>query len=277
MTTAAPTGTITVSIADGVVSVEIDNPSQKNALTRSMCLELQHVMPRLDADPSVVAITLSGAGGTFSAGAPINDLASVLLDPQPDGSRVDQLSRADDAISAVAKPTVALVDGACMGGGWQIASACDFIVASARSVFAITPAKLGVIYPRAGIERLVRQVGLDRAKFILFTGQKFSATRAQELGLVAETVADSEFTDRCRSLVASLMKRSQFSIHTIKHLIDLPDSDSVDIDQEWADAWAAMSDGPDLAIGVAAFLEREQPLFTWAPNQASTSSPQVDG
>jgi enoyl-CoA hydratase/carnithine racemase len=189
----------------------------------------------------------------------------VLRDPQPDGSVVDQLTRADHAISAVRKPTIALVDGACMGGGWQIASACDFVVASERSVFAITPAKLGVIYPRVGIERLVRQVGPDRAKFILFSGQKFSASRAEALGLVAETVADTEFADRSRSIVASLTKRSQFSIHTIKRLIDLREVDAADIEREWAAAWAATTDGPDLGIGVAAFLDREQPRFTWRP------------
>jgi enoyl-CoA hydratase/carnithine racemase len=270
MSKASPSGRITVSISDGVASVEIDNPSQRNALTRSMCLELQDAMPRLDADPSVLVVTLSGTGDTFCAGAPINDLTSVLLDPQSDGSVVDQLTRSDDAITAVRKPTIALVDGACMGGGWQIASACDFIVASERSVFAITPAKLGVIYPRVGIERLVRQVGPDRAKFIVFSGQKFSASRAQALGLVAETVADSEFAERCRSLIASLTRRSQFSIHTIKHLIDLPDADAAEIDHEWAAAWAAMSEGPDLEIGVAAFLGREQPRFTWTPGPTPT-------
>jgi len=210
-------------------------------------------------------ITLGGVDGTFSAGAPINDLASVLLDPQPDGSLVDQLSRSDDAITAVAKPTVAFVDGACMGGGWQIASACDFIVASERSVFAITPAKLGAIYPRTGIDRLVRRVGADRAKFILFTGQKFSATRAEALGLIAEAVADEEFADRCSALLGSITRRSRFTIHTLKRLIDLRGSDSVDLDQEWADAWTSMIEGPDLEIGTAAFLSREQPRFTWAP------------
>jgi enoyl-CoA hydratase/carnithine racemase len=270
MNSGAPVGRITASISDGVAAVRIDNPSQRNALTRSMCLELQDAMSQLDADPTVLVVTLSGAGDTFCAGAPINDLTSVLLDPQPDGSVVDQLTRADHAITAVRKPTIALVDGACMGGGWQIASACDFIVASERSVFAITPAKLGVIYPRVGIERLVRQVGPDRAKFILFSGQKLSAARAQTLGLVAETVADDEFAERCRSLVASLKKRSQFSIHTIKHLIDLSDADAADIDREWAAAWAATTDGPDLGIGVAAFLGREQPRFTWTPTSAPT-------
>ncbi len=163
MSDAPAIGRITVKIVDGVASVEIDNPAQRNALTRAMCLELQQLMPRLDTDPEVGVITLRGAGATFSAGATIDDLASVLLDRQHDGTVVDQLSLADRAIASVTKPTVAVVDGACMGGGWQLASACDFIIASERSVFAITPAKLGVIYPRAG-HRTARQAGRSRER-----------------------------------------------------------------------------------------------------------------
>jgi enoyl-CoA hydratase/carnithine racemase len=265
MSTAARAGRVNVVVDDGVAAVEIDNPRQRNALTRSMCLQLQDVMPRLDADPDVLVVTLRGAGDTFCAGAPINDLASVLLDPQPDGTLVDQLSRADHAITSVAKPTIALVDGACMGGGWQIASACDFIVASERSVFAITPTKLGVIYPRAGIERLVRQVGPDRAKFILFCGQKFSAARAQSLGLVVEAIADDLFDEHCVSLLNAIKKRSRFSIHTLKSLVKLGAVNDLGADQNWEESWAAMAEGPDMRIGVEAFINREQPRFTWRP------------
>lgn len=269
MSASASPGRVTVRIAGGVAAVEIDNPVQKNALTKSMCLEMQRLMPRLDSDPDVTVVTLRGIGATFSAGATISELPSVLLDAQDDGSRVDQLSAADTAIAAVAKPTIALVDGACMGGGWQLASACDFIVASARSIFAITPAKIGVIYPRAGIERLVRQVGRANAKFILFTGQSFSALRARELGLVTETVPDDLFEDHCESLVQTLLSRSRFSMHSLKHLIDLPTDDSDNLEQEWQDAWDAMTKSPDMSIGVSAFLNRERPQFTWRPDSAA--------
>ncbi|MDQ2850411.1 MAG: enoyl-CoA hydratase/isomerase family protein [Actinomycetota bacterium] len=254
-----------MSIAEGVASLKIDNPRQRNALTRTMCLELQDVLPRLEAAPDVVVITLRGAGTSFSAGAAIDELPSVLLDQQPDGSRLDHLSLADKAIASATKPTVALVDGACMGGGWQIASACDFILASERSVFAITPAKLGVIYPRAGIERLVREVGEARAKYILFMGEAYSATRAHALGLIAEAVPDEAFEVRCAILIASLRDNSQFSVHSLKQLVNLTASPIPDIDQFWDDAWTDMSDGPDMSIGVAAFQNRERPRFTWTP------------
>ena len=261
-------GRITVSVTDRVASVLIDNPRQRNALTRAMCIELQELMPRLDADPDVIIITLRGTGTHFSAGANIGEFSSVLLDLQPDGTRVDHLSLADRAIGSAAKPTVALVDGTCMGGGWQIASACDFIIASERSVFAITPAKLGVIYPRTGLKRLARQVGTASAKYILFTGEAYSAHRAQSLGLVAETVPDDEFEARCKSIVSTVRANSQFSVHTLKRLLDLTASDTPEVDQDWDEAWVDMAEGPDLPIGVTAFLAREPARFTWSAASA---------
>jgi enoyl-CoA hydratase/carnithine racemase len=271
VTDSAENGRITVSTAGGVATVQIDNPTQRNAVTRSMCLELQALMPALDADPTVTIITLRGVGATFSSGAPINSLTSVLLDRQDDGSLVDQLSRADEAITSVTKPTIALVDGACMGGGWQIAAACDFILASARSLFAITPAKLGVLYPRRGIERLVRLVGQANAKYILFTAETFSAARAQELGLVADVVATEEFEAHCSSLVEGLQTRSRFSTHALKRLVDVSAEDGPQADDEWERAWAAMADSADMSIGVEAFLRRDQPRFTWSPESASAT------
>jgi enoyl-CoA hydratase/carnithine racemase len=265
MTRSTSKGRITVSISDGVASVLIDNPGQKNATTKAMCQEIQTLMPRLDDDPDVVIVTLRGAGDVFSAGASIGELTSVLLDPQVDGRRVDHLSLADAAISAVRKPTLALVDGACMGGGWQLASACDFTLASDRSQFAITPAKIGVIYPRVGIERLVRLAGPANAKYILFSGDTFTAVRAQQLGLVSETVADDEFQTRADALVRSMLTRSRFSIHTLKNLIDAGHSSSPEADRLWRDAWNSVTMSPDMAIGVQAFLDREPPEFAWQP------------
>ncbi|SEJ40707.1 Enoyl-CoA hydratase/carnithine racemase [Arthrobacter sp. yr096] len=262
---ASRAGRISVSIADGVATVEICNPAQRNALTRAMCWEIQELMPRLEADADVAVVVLRGSGDTFCAGASISELSSVLVDAQPDGTSVDHLSGADAAIASLSKPSVALVDGACMGGGWQIASACDFIIANDRAVIGLTPAKIGIIYPRPGMERLVRLVGQANAKYILLTGRTFSATEARALGLVADVVPSASFEEKSAALVSSLRSRSRFSMHSMKRLVDAADASPSDADREWADAWAAMPDSPDMEIGISAFLNREQPQFRWRP------------
>ncbi|HEX4058170.1 MAG TPA: enoyl-CoA hydratase/isomerase family protein [Galbitalea sp.] len=259
-------GSIRVTVNDGVAAVMIDNPSQRNALTRSMCLRLQELMPELDADAAVTVVTLRGAGDAFSAGATINDLTSVIMDKQDDGTEIDQLSRADQAIASFSKPTIALVDGVCMGGGWQIASACDFIIASDRAVFAITPAKIGILYPRAGIERLVRQVGHANAKYILLTADVLDSARAMELGLVAETVPAAKFETRCTALVDDVRSRSRFSTYYMKRLVNLTAANAHELEQEWASARDAMTESPDMRIGIEAFLNRETPQFSWSPS-----------
>lgn len=256
-------GRLGLHIEDGIASVMLDNPAQRNALTRDMCLQLRDLMPRLDADQNVTIVTLRGVGDTFCAGASLAELSSVLMDDDGSGNTIDRLSEADDAITSVSKPTLALVDGACMGGGWQLASACDFIVASERSLFAITPAKLGIIYPRPGIERLIRQVGPATAKYILFTAETYGAVRAQTLGLVAEVVSDGRFADRCVALAETIRDRSRFSTFHLKRLVDGTAADDPELESTWEQAWASMADNPDLAIGVEAFMRREMPVFTW--------------
>jgi enoyl-CoA hydratase/carnithine racemase len=267
MSDSANSATINVTIRENVATVAIENPAQRNALTKAMCLQLAEMMSALESDPEAEIIVLRGAGGAFCAGAAINELSSVLLDVQDDNSTVDHLSNADEAITAVTKPTVALVDGVCMGGGWQIASACDFIIASERSLFAITPAKIGIIYPRRGIERLVRLVGHANAKYLLLTGGTIDASQAQALGLVAEVVSDEDFRERTDHIVASLRQRSRFSMHSMKHLINLTDMNHPQIDQEWEESWAAMSESPDMEIGIQAFTQGLKPRFRWTPDK----------
>ncbi|MFW6188554.1 MAG: enoyl-CoA hydratase/isomerase family protein [Actinomycetota bacterium] len=213
----------------------------------------------------VHAVVLRGSAGHFSAGVPIGELPEVLLDRDADGNPLDHLSAADRAVSSVAKPTVAVVEGCCMGGGWQIASACDFVVAADDARFAITPAKLGIVYPRPGIDRLVRCVGPSRAKYLLLTGTELTGHQAWILGLVADADPRDEFAERADRLVRDLVARSRFSVHTMKRLIDLAGTDEPGLDEAWTRAWADMASGPDLPIGVDAFLRGRAPAFTWTP------------
>lgn len=257
---------IDVAISSRVAMVTIKNPAKRNAFTRQMCIDLKNTMYELSRAREVDVVTLRGAGEHFSAGASIDQLPSVLFDSANGEPPVDHLSAADQAITEVAKPTVAVVEGFCMGGGWQIASACDFIVASSSAKFAITPSKIGILYPKAGVERLLRLVGPDRAKYILMTAKAFSAHEAHSLGLVADIMDAETFDERVQELLETLLRRSRFSQQKLKEFIDLFHKDAIAADESWASSWQQMLEGRDMRIGIEAFQNQRSPEFTWTPD-----------
>ncbi|CVN99142.1 3-hydroxybutyryl-CoA dehydratase [Streptococcus pneumoniae] len=265
-------GTIRVFVEDRVTTILIDNPVHRNALTADMCRGLAEAAAAADADPDVDVVVLRGAGRDFSAGAAINEVLDVLYDgADPDGAGVDALSAADEALCAIRKPLVSVVHGVCMGGGWQIAATADMIIAGTGSRLAVTPAKLGIIYPRRGLERLVRWVGETRAKAILLTGDTVDAITAERWGLVTEVVSDDDVDDRVETLVSTLRSRSPFSVFSHKALVDAfvaPSSIPSSYDALWDEQWAQVLTSGDLTEGRAAFLEKRQPAFPWRPNPA---------
>lgn len=256
---------ITVTVDAGVGTILLRHPAQRNALTRTMCRSIAEAAADLDARTDVDVVTVRGHGGTFSSGVSIGELRDVILD---DDGATDHLTAADRALGRVAKPTIAVVQGHCMGGGWQLASACDFIVASDDASFGITPAKLGIIYPRAGVDRLVRLLGPATAKYVLMSARTFPAHRAQAMGLVAEVLPADRFDAGVRELVGELRARSRYSMHTTKRLIDAagdPATDPSELAAAWDGAWSDMAAGADIDEGVAAFLQRREPDFPWRP------------
>lgn len=261
-------GRITLEVDGCIGRIVIDNQRQRNALTRDMCISLVEAVQRADADPRVKVITLRGAGKDFSAGAAINELHRVLFDNGPDGQTIDRLSEADAALQAASKPTIALVEGICMGGGWQIASACDMSIAAETVKLAVTPSKLGIIYPRSGIERLVQRLGADKAKYVLFSADLIPAKKAAEWGLLTETVPEKEFEEFSQSLVLRIAERSQYSVHTMKMLIDsMVAAGGQGSEELWDKEWAKLPGSEDFRVGQAAFLAGEQPHFMWTSEQ----------
>lgn len=252
----------------GVATVWLDNPGRKNALTPAMCHDLVACMAELDRDPSVRVVVLRGRDGDFSAGAAIDDVENVLYAERSAESAVgeDLLTAADEAISAVRCPVIAAVEGICMGGAWQVAAAADIILASTTARLAITPAKLGIVYPRRGLERLVRHVGADRAKYILFLAEEISVHDAHTWGLVTTTVPAETFDDEVLRVADLIQTRSQYSSVHHKALIDAyvsPPSRGGRYDQEWARAWAGALESADLPEGRRAFLDKRMPEFRW--------------
>lgn len=235
--------------ADGVATVTIRNPTKRNAMTPAMWRRLPGLLDELAAEPTVRTLVLTGADGTFCAGADI----SALRDEPP---RSQSLAvTAEEALAAFPKPTLAAVRGYCVGGGCQLAAACDLRFASADAQFGVTPAKLGLVYPASATQRLVRLTGPATAKYLLFSGELADATRALRTGLVDEVHPEGELDGRVAEFARTLAARSQLTQVAAKEYVDGAGA-GADREQQAAASGEA-------AEGVSAFLERRTPRFGW--------------
>ncbi|WNM31596.1 enoyl-CoA hydratase/isomerase family protein [Streptomyces sp. Li-HN-5-11] len=238
-------------VTDAVATVVVHHPAKRNAMTAEMWRALPPLLEHLAADPGVRVLVLTGAGGTFCAGADISTLREAPQEAQ--GLAV----LAEEALAAFPKPTLAAVRGHCVGGGAQLAAACDLRLAEAGALFGVTPAKLGIVYPASSTRRLVSLVGPATAKYLLFSGELIDAERALRTGLVDEVLPDGELGKRVAELTRILTSRSQLTQAAAKEFAD----GRTDRDAHWAGQ--ARGSG-DTAEGVAAFLERRAPRFTWS-------------
>jgi enoyl-CoA hydratase/carnithine racemase len=237
-------------VTEAVATVVIHHPAKRNAMTAAMWRALPPLLDTLAADPGVRALVLTGEGGTFCAGADISTLREGA------GEAQELAVLAEDALAAFPKPTLAAIRGHCVGGGAQLAAACDLRFATQGSLFGVTPAKLGIVYPASSTRRLVALVGPAAAKYLLFSGELIGAERALRTGLVDEVLPEDELAGRVAEFTGILVSRSQLTQAAAKDFTN----GRTGRDAYWT---KQMRGSGDTAEGVAAFLERRRPNFTW--------------
>ncbi|MEU6845842.1 enoyl-CoA hydratase/isomerase family protein [Streptomyces sp. NPDC046716] len=246
----SPAPSLTHTVTDAVATVVIDHPARRNAMTDTMWAALPPLLDGLAADPAVRVLVLTGAGDTFCAGADISTLGGDA------GAAQELAVAAEEALAAFPKPTLAAVRGFCVGGGCQLAAACDLRFSAENTLFGVTPAKLGIVYPASSTRRLASLVGPATAKYLLFSGELIGTERALRTGLVDEVLAEAELDARVADFTRVLVGRSQLTQAAAKEFA----AGRTDRDAHWAEQ--ARGSG-DTAEGVAAFLERRAARFSW--------------
>ena len=256
---------LVVSRDAGVVTIQLHRPDKHNAISFAMWSAFARVMPVLADDDDVDALVLRGTpGGPFSAGADISEFTTLRSDPEGARRYSQAVAAGEGALVAFPKPTIALVEGFAIGGGTQVAVACDLRVCDTTSRFGITPAKLGIIYALGSTARLVETVGAAWARWILLTGDLLDAEQALRIGLVHEVLAPGKVEARAYALAASLSQRARISLTGGKALIDraqagLTEEDAV-VQELYGRSWTSK----EYAEGVAAFLAKRPPDFARA-------------
>lgn len=240
-----------------------NNPERRNAVSLEMWQAIPEILELLVGHPQVTVIVMAGAGGrAFVSGADISQFDSHRHDTASAGRYTDVLDAAWQALDHCPLPVIAAIDGFCFGAGVAIALRADLRLATAGSSFSIPAAKLGVTYPHESIEALVALVGPSRAKWILFSGNVFTAAQAEPMGLVDQVVEDGGELDRAvAERTAVLAAGAPLSIRHAKLAVDhisrgLGERAAIDELAQRA------LDSEDYREGRLAFTEKRSPCFT---------------
>jgi len=250
--------TLLVERSEFMVTITLNRPEKKNALSVKMKEELKEFFSSMLLDPDARVVILTGGPECFCAGADLKEL--------PETGLLDRLqTRRDHPVHAIenfSKPVIAAVAGPAYGGGLEIALACDLRIAATNARFALSEIKLGVLPQAGGTQRLPRIVGLANAKEMIYTGEPVNAERALAMGLVSRVVAPGKLLEEARALAARLAAQPPLALQMAKKAIDVGirmDLDSA-LDFELAAA-TILKETEDRKEGIAAFREKRKPKF----------------
>jgi enoyl-CoA hydratase len=235
---------------DGVAVVTLNNP-KVNALSQALLAELRAVAEELTANPPG-AVVITGGERIFAAGADISEFG--------DAERAVQITAgfhsALDAVAAIPRFVIAAVSGYALGGGCELALACDYRIGGERAVFGQPEILLGIIPGGGGSQRLPRLVGASKAKEIMITGRQVKAEEALRIGLLDESVSTDALHDRALSLAAEVARGALQAQAIIKRVVDAgldaPLAAALDLERH---GFAAAFETADSQIGVRSFLE----------------------
>lgn len=253
---------VTAEISGAIGTITIRRPKALNALNAAVATQLLDAVLRLSADKSVRVIMLTGEGDrAFVAGADINEF--VGASPADALTLAARIKKVTDALIAAPKPVVAVVNGYALGGGLELALACDIRIAASTARLGLPEIKLGILPGGGGTVRLTKIAGSSVARMMTMTGEPITAERAHALGLVASVHAPEELAKAAAALAESLAALAPFALAQLKSSLNI----AVDADTESAlraeiKAFALCYSTADQQEGAKAFLEKRKPVFT---------------
>ena len=201
---------------NGVVTVTIDKPARKNAMSQAMWQAMTSLFEKLAGDPSVRAVILAGAGSDFCAGADITEFDAVRGSAEKAREYEAENSAAFAAIRHCPVPTIAAIRGICFGGGFGIAAACDLRIASTTALFSVPAARLGLAYPVDAMADIVHALGPQLARYLTFSAARLDAQAALDAGFLLEIVEPGGLDLRAAELAATIAANAPLSVKASK-------------------------------------------------------------
>jgi E-phenylitaconyl-CoA hydratase len=247
-----------VKIDGAVGCLTLNRPEKRNAIDTGLRAELTKAFSDLDTNDDVRVVILTGAGAGFCAGVDLTAAQSDQGSSNPPASQ----PRLSDPLDRFSKPVLAAINGVAVGGGLELALACDMRIAATTARFALTEVKIGSLAGSGGTQRLPTRISPALAAQMLFTGEMISAERALQGGLVSEVVADGALIDRAWELARTVANNAPLSLRAVKQALRAAIDDTLkqgfDVERK---LFVSLAQTEDRAEGRAAFRERRKPNF----------------
>jgi enoyl-CoA hydratase len=247
--------------SDGTIAVlTLNRPDKLNALSAELLAELTNAFRTLAAAPPRVAIVTGAGPKAFCAGVDIGEMSSMSTSGAK--ARADLGHALAELIESLACPVIAAVNGFALGGGCELALACDFIYASDNAKFGQPEVNLGVIPGFGGTQRLARRVGIGRARELIYTGEIIDASTALALGLVNAVVPGTELLGKVRAVASVIAEKGPLAVAQAKRtMLRGVTGDMTAASELEAQAFAMLFGSEDQKEGMKAFVEKRKPAF----------------
>ncbi|MGN6202371.1 MAG: enoyl-CoA hydratase/isomerase family protein [Solirubrobacterales bacterium] len=250
--------------AEAVTRLTISNPERRNALDHEILDAIAELLPQLNRGIENRCVLITGAPPLFSAGYDISGIPDQSFERDAEALVAHPFHAAMEAIAKHPWPTVAAINGHCLGGGLELAVTCDLRICAAGAKLGMPPAKLGLIYGHTGLRKFLDVVGLARTKELFLTGRNLDAARADEIGLVNEVVAAEELEERSVELAAAIAGNAPLSMRGNKQAINLLNDVAELTEQQEAGLVALREscfESEDFREGIRAFGEKRRPQW----------------
>jgi enoyl-CoA hydratase len=250
-------------VSPPIAWLTLNRPASRNAMTLALWKRLAAAMRRLAGEKSVRVIILTGAGEqAFSAGADITEIAQIRQSRERIAACLEAVEEVMRAIQEAPQPVIAMINGAAVGGGCEMAAACDLRLASARARFGIPARNLGIVITLSDTRRLAALVGIGRAKELLMTGRLVSADEALSMGLVNRVLSPQELRPQCEALALDMSGAAPETLRCAKIMGNRIVSGEASADpgetfRLAVEAWQS----ENVAEGVRAYIEGRAPVF----------------
>lgn len=252
------------SPAEAVVRLRISNPERRNALDHDILDAIAETLPRLDRGIETRCLLITGAPPVFSAGYDIASIPAETFERDAEALVAHPFHAAMEAIATYPWPTIAAINGHCIGGGLELAITCDLRLCAAGAKLGMPPVKLGLVYGHTGLRKFLDTVGLARTKELFLTGRNFEAARAEEIGLVHEVLDGERLEEASIELAAEIAANAPLSMRGNKSAIDLLKAAPTLTEQQEAGLIALREScfsSEDLREGIRAFAEKRKPVW----------------